>query len=58
VHGWMGQPFHGHTSEDLRHQTTQRSGLEGVRATEPDLIKKRGLDSTQVATKDFNEGST
>lgn len=51
VHGWMGEPFHGHKSEDLRHQTTQKSGPEGVRATAQDLIKKRGPDSQQVDHK-------
>jgi hypothetical protein len=47
----MRQPFYGHTSEDLRHQTTQRSGLEGVRATALNVIKKGGPESEQVNHK-------
>ncbi|KFY23887.1 hypothetical protein V493_05575 [Pseudogymnoascus sp. VKM F-4281 (FW-2241)] len=44
VYKGMGKPVLGQTTGDLRHQTSQRSGLEGVGASAEDSIAKRGLD--------------
>jgi hypothetical protein len=50
VYKGMGKPVQGQTTGDLRHQTSQRSGLEGVGANAEDPISKRGLD------KDVSKG--
>ncbi|KFY20099.1 hypothetical protein V491_03987 [Pseudogymnoascus sp. VKM F-3775] len=44
VYKGMGKPAIGQTTGDLRHQTSQRSGLEGVGANAEDSISKRGLE--------------
>lgn len=44
VYKGMGKPAIGQTTGDLRHQTSQRSGLEGVGANAEDSILKRGLE--------------
>ncbi|OBT67191.1 hypothetical protein VE03_02602 [Pseudogymnoascus sp. 23342-1-I1] len=44
VYKGMGKPVQGQTTGDLRHQTSQRSGLEGVGTSAEDSISKRGLE--------------
>ncbi|KFY45940.1 hypothetical protein V494_00697 [Pseudogymnoascus sp. VKM F-4513 (FW-928)] len=44
VYKGLGKPVQGQTTGDLRHDTSQRSGLEGVGTSAEDSISKRGLD--------------
>lgn len=44
VYKGMGKPVQRQTAGDLRHQTSQRSGLEGVGTSAEDSILKRGLE--------------
>ncbi|OBT48189.1 hypothetical protein VE00_01083 [Pseudogymnoascus sp. WSF 3629] len=44
VYKGMGKPVQGQTAGDLRHHTSQRSGLEGVGTSAEDSIAKRGLE--------------
>ncbi|KFY69738.1 hypothetical protein V499_09790 [Pseudogymnoascus sp. VKM F-103] len=44
VYKGLGKPVQGQTAGDLRHHTSQRSGLEGVGTSAEDSILKRGLE--------------